>query len=121
MTARRVSFGINPIKAAPKYLNRRTVLDGIKFASQAEARRYTQLKLLERNGEVRGIKLQVPYRLEVGGILVCKYIADFVYEEKRKGEWASVTEDCKGYLTPMYRLKKKLLRATHGIELRESK
>lgn len=103
-----------------KYRNKPTTFAGIQFDSKREASRYQALRLLERNGEVRNIRRQVTYNLVVEGKLVCKYRADFVYEELRKGVWAEVVEDVKGYRTPMYRLKKKLLKAIYGFDVRET-
>lgn len=103
-----------------KYHNKPTMRGDIKFASKAEAQRYDQLCLLEKNGELRKLRLQVPFRLVVNGHLICRYIADFVYEELRKGVWSEVVEDRKGYATAAYRLKKKLMAACHGIDVRET-
>jgi hypothetical protein len=105
-----------------KYRNKPTEVDGLRFDSKKEATRWKQLRLLEANGEVRNIQRQVTYPLTVEGKLVCKYKADFVYEELRKGVWLSVTEDVKGQTNggPMriFRLKAKLMQAIHGIEIR---
>ncbi len=103
-----------------KYRNQPTSVADHDFASKSEAKRYEELLLLERNGEVRDIRLQVPYRLEFNGILICKYVADFVYNELRKGVWSEVVEDRKGYRTPIYRLKKKMMKVIKGIEIRET-
>ena len=103
-----------------KYRNKPTMRGNIKFASKAEAQRYDQLCLLEKNGELRKLRLQVPFRLVVNGSLICRYVADFVYEELRRGIWSEVVEDRKGYATPAYRLKKKLMLAIHGIAVRET-
>lgn len=121
-TGRRVLMGTHrkPAKS-PKYRNKVTERDGHRFDSKKEADRYAALCLLETAGRVRGLNLQVQYPLTVNGSLVCKYRADFVYEElQRDGSWAWVTEDVKGYKTPLYKLKKKLMRACHGIEVRET-
>ena len=116
-SARKVSFGMKP---GQKYRNKPTIVDGIRFASKKEAARWQQLLLLERNGEVRNIQLQVEYRLEIAGKLICKYRADFVYDLKTRGEWERQVEDVKGVRTPVYGLKKKLMRALLGIEIREA-
>lgn len=99
-----------------KYVNKKTVVDGITFASRREANRYSELRLLERAGEIQNLRLQVPYRLEVNGVLVCKYLCDFQYEEKGK----EVVEDCKGMRTPLYVVKAKLMLAVHGINVLET-
>lgn len=104
-----------------KHGNVRVEVDGIKFASKREAKRYQALKLLERGGRVRNLRLQVTYRLEVNGVLICRYRADFVYEELVEGgRWAEVVDDSKGYPNEVYPLKKKLMLACYGIAIRES-
>jgi hypothetical protein len=94
------------------------------FDSKKEAERYGQLKLMERGGVVKDIRTQVRYRLAINGIKICDYIADFVYFDKfsRPGAdpWKQIVEDTKGVRTPVYRLKKKLMLALHGIEIRET-
>lgn len=114
---RKITFGM---AGGQKYRAKPTIVDGIRFPSKKEARRWQDLLLLESNGEVRDIKRQVEYKLEVMGILICRYRADFNYEELRAGQWLAVVEDVKGYKTAEYRLKKKLMRACHGIEIRET-
>ena len=85
------------------------------FDSRREARRHEQLLLLEKARDIADLKRQVPFRLEVNGELVCTYKADFTYIKKG----VLVVEDAKGCKTPVYRLKKKLMRAVHGIEISE--
>jgi hypothetical protein len=115
---RKISFG-----TAPKYHNKptRKVIGGevIDFPSEREANAYANLVLLERAGRIRELKRQVSFKVEVAGKLVCRYVADFVYEEYLHGEWKRVVADAKGYPTPVYKLKKKLMAACLGIEIRE--
>lgn len=127
MTARLVRGYATATLGAPKrkYRNVPTMRGDRRFPSKAEANRYDQLKLLEKNGEVRNLKLQVSYPLKVNGKLVCRYRADFVYEERiHKGDgsviWREVVEDKKGFMTPAYRIKKNLMQACHGIDVRET-
>lgn len=115
---RRVEFGTH--KARPKYNNRRVEIEGEKFDSQREGNRWQQLRLLQRAEVIKDLKRQVPYRLTANGYHLCTYKADFVYLEYGHGEWFEVVEDSKGMITPMYRLKKKLMKALLGIEIRES-
>jgi uncharacterized protein DUF1064 len=110
-----------------KYRNKITEVNGIKFSSKKEAKRYKDLKLLQAAGEIRGLTLQETFVIKVNGVKICSYRCDFQYEEKdlqheEIGEifWVLVVEDCKGYRTPVYRIKKKLLQAVHGIEIRET-
>lgn len=91
----------------------------VRFASLKEARVYDSLKLLEAAGRIRDLRLQVPYPIEVDGRLVCRYIADFTFEEYQGGEWRPVVADAKGYPTPVYRLKRKLMAIVLGIDIRE--
>lgn len=98
-----------------KYGNVKTQVDGITFDSKREANRYCELKLMEREGSIKDLQLQVPYEIQVNGKKVCKYIADFVYVENDKQK----IEDAKGKRTAVYQIKKKLMRAVHGIEIEE--
>lgn len=100
----------------PKYRNVKTVIDGITFDSKKEAKRYTELALFQKAKVISGLQLQVRYDIIINDQLVCFYKADFVYIEK--GE--TVVEDVKGMLTPMYRLKKKLMKACHNIDIKET-
>ena len=98
-----------------KYHAVKTVIDGIRFDSKAEAARYNTLKLLERNGDISTLMVHPVYPLEVNGQKIGKYIADFVYWENGR----EVVEDVKGVKTPTYRLKAKLVKAIYGFEIRE--
>lgn len=103
------------MKRTPKYRNRKTEVDGITFASKAEARRYGELKLLEKAGEIENLILQPRYRLRVEGANVGTYVGDFFYLEDGR----PVVEDVKGVETAVFRLKAKMFRATYpDIELR---
>lgn len=121
-----------------KYFNVKTkASDGMVFDSTKEARRYEQLILLQRAGEISDLKRQVEYelipnqyetyerysktgkRLEDGKKLIERkvvYVADFVYTTKT-GE--VIVEDAKGFRTKDFILKRKLLLFRHGIKLRE--
>ena len=105
-----------------KFHNRITVVHGIKFHSMGEAGRYEELFLQQRNGLIRNLQLQVKYALHaLDGSVIAHYIADFEYEEKNcNGEFIRVTEDFKGVLTDMYKLKRKWMKAEHGIIIRET-
>lgn len=105
------------MKARAKYRNKKTVVDGIKFDSQREATRYSVLKIMQAAGVISELRLQVPYVITVNGLKICKYVADFVYVDKGR----EVVEDVKGMKTPTYNLKKKLMKAVHGIEIQEVK
>lgn len=97
-----------------KYGAVRTEVDGLSFASKKEATRYSALKLLERVGEISGLTLQPRFSLDVGGFHICTYVADFAYRDK---SGAQVTEDTKGVVTDVFAIKKRLMKAVHGINV----
>lgn len=105
-------------KGYRKYRNKPTEVDGILFDSKKEASRYCDLKLLERHGAISNLELQPEYHLKVGDIVVCRYSADFRYFDEQSGRL--VVEDVKGQRTDVYKLKKKLMLAVHGIEIYET-
>ena len=85
-----------------KYRAEQCVIDGIRFASKLEGRRYQQLRLMERAGEIRYLSRQKPYDLfAFGGEKVGRYVADFVYWNGTS--W--IIEDAKGVLTQLCRWK----------------
>jgi hypothetical protein len=103
-----------------------TVIHGVRFASKAEARRYSELLLLGMAGEIRDLELQPRVPLKVDGVKVGDYVADFRYQERAGidtvsgcDRWRDVTEDVKGVRTPVYRMKKKHVEAQYGIVIRE--
>lgn len=100
-----------------KYNNRKTVVDGITFDSAKEAARWCELRLLERAGAIRDLRRQVRYELipKQKNERAVNYIADFVYVENGK----TVVEDVKGYKTPEYVIKRKLMLWVHKIKISE--
>lgn len=100
-----------------KYRAKRVEVDGIRFDSRAEARRYGELRLLEAAGTISDLKLQVEYPIYLKGQYICTYRADFVYFDREKGEW--IIEDVKGVRTQVYRLKRRLVEASYGITITE--
>lgn len=96
-------------KGFRKFGNVPTVTDGRKFSSKAEAKRYSELKLLERAGQIKHLQCQPKFPLSVNNRHICAYIADFQYVEGRK----AVIEDVKGFRTPDYRIKAKLFMALY--------
>lgn len=92
-----------------KYHAQKIVIDGIKFDSKKESKRYLELKLMEKAGVIKDLQLQVSFMIcpkiptETKGAY---YRADFVYVENEK----KVIEDVKGFKTPEYILKRKLVK-----------
>ena len=105
-------------KKSSKFGAKKTIVDGITFDSKWESERYGQLKAMERGGIVTDLELQVKYDIVINDIKICKYIADFVYkEESPDGKIKEIVEDAKGFETPEFKLKKKLMKAVHGIDI----
>jgi hypothetical protein len=104
-----------PAPRRSKYGNVPTEAFGHKFASQIEAEHYVSLRSAERRGEIRGLIVHPRYRLEISGVTVCHYIADFEFSNKR-GEL--VVQDVKGVETPVFRLKRKLMKVLLGIDVK---
>ena len=107
-----------------KYKAVSTVIDGVRFASKAEAERYCELRLLLRAGEIENLEMQPKYPISINGVKICTYIADFRYVSRKQGpqgqEGHVVVEDVKGTKTPLYRLKKKLVEALYpGVKIEE--
>lgn len=104
-----------------KYNSRACEIDGYRFASAKEGRRYRTLRLMEKAGEISDLKLHTAYELAVNGVKVCTYIDDFNYRNEKTQ--ARVTEDVKGYrhgtVYRIFQIKAALLLALHGIEVVE--
>lgn len=103
---------------ALKFKNIPTEVDGVAFSSKKEARRYGELRLLERAGEITGLKVQPSFPLDVNGVPICRYVGDFEY--RREG--VRVVEDVKSPVTrkhPVYRIKAKLFAAVFGFQITE--
>lgn len=94
-------------------------------ASKKEHNRANQLKLMQRAGVISELREQVPYVLipaqydKAGKLLerACRYIADFVYRDE---DGNLVVEDTKGFKTPEYKIKRKLMLQVHGIRIKET-
>lgn len=108
-----------------KFHNRSVVVNGEFFDSKKEARRYKELLLLQRSGQIHDLKRQVRYLLiptqydEEGRCLerCCNYFADFVYRQK---DGTLVVEDTKGVRTADYIIKRKLMLEKYSIRILET-
>ena len=106
-----------------KYRNRKVTRNGITYDSQKEANRHAVLKMLERAGKITDLQRQVKFELlpsqkDTKGKVIeraCSYVADFTYYENG----VYTVEDTKGYRTPEYKLKKKMMLYFHGIKIKE--
>ena len=117
-----------------KYRNKKVRANGVMHASKKELRRWNELLLLQRAGQIKDLKRQVKFVLipaqreddiigKRGGIkqgkLIereCSYIADFTYTDKN-GNF--VVEDTKGIRTKDYVIKRKLMLYVHEIRIKE--
>lgn len=110
-------------RGGSKYNNIRTVLDGITFDSKAEAKRWAELRLLEKAKRISKLRRQVPYELvpptsrpSGGKERGVTYIADFVY---LGDDGREVVEDVKGASPDVWVIKRKLMLWRHGVEVVE--
>ena len=105
-------------RSCNKYHSQKTIIDGIKFDSKKEAKRYIELKLMERARAISDLQTQVRFPIikksQYGKEIV--YIADFTYIEDGK----LVVEDTKGFKTDVYLLKRRLMQEVHGITIKET-
>lgn len=112
-------------KDKKKYHNKPTEADGHKFASKNEEKRYQELKLMVLSGDIADLELHPRYPIFINDIKVCTYVADFKYLDvkasKEAGEMIRVVEDVKGTPSPVYTLKKRMVKAYYGIEIKEIK
>ena len=95
-----------------KYGAKPIVIDDIRFSSQAEGKRYQQLKILLDMGNIKWFIRQPSFDLP-GGV---RYVADFLIV------WADgnvTVEDVKGMKTPEYKMKKKQVEAIYPITIKE--
>jgi hypothetical protein len=93
-----------------KYSAIRTVCAaGHRHDSKMEAARCDDLTALEAAGHITRLEQQPEFRVEINGKLMCRYVADFAWFTSD----CRVVEDVKGVVTPMFRLKQKLVEASH--------
>jgi len=105
-----------------KYKAVPTVVDGVRFASKAEAKRDWELQQLAKAGDIINLKRQPRFPLVVNGVKVCTYVADWQYEEiqvvrpklcRAYSVRKPVVEDKKGFRTKEWALKFKLAKALY--------
>ena len=114
-------------KRSNKYGAKRTRVNGIWFDSKREAERYKLLKAMQMAREITDLELQPEFPLMIGDRPVLmrskgypngrrvKYIADFRYEQDGK----TIIEDCKGFRTEVFKLKKALVEAIYDVKIQE--
>lgn len=100
------------MKKYNKYKNKKVTINNITFDSKKEAKRYQELKLMEKAGLITNLALQPKFLLQDKfkhknkTYRKIEYIADFSYV--RLEDIVFVIEDVKGLKTDVYRLKEKM-------------
>ena len=95
-----------------KYKSKSVVVDGHKFPSQLEAKRYTELKMMQRSGRISNLKLQPRFELQPSfkkngkTYRKIEYVADFQYLDNKTKK--TVIEDTKGFETDVFKIKLKM-------------
>ncbi|MDD5551344.1 MAG: DUF1064 domain-containing protein [Candidatus Omnitrophica bacterium] len=102
-----------------KMRNKITTIDGIKFRSKREGKFYCDLKVMKNVGEVVSFSMQVPF---IVGIDIRYYLDYKVHFADGRIEYWDVKpreKDNKRFTTPLYKLKKQLMKRDYGIEIIE--
>ena len=116
------------VRRKNKYNAKVTEVDGIVFASKAEAAYYNQLKILKKAGEIKDFEMQVKFTLmdrfyhptktrksgEPSVVGAITYTPDFIVEEN---DGSKHVIDVKGHRTPIFNLKAKLFMRQYGIPI----
>ena len=98
-----------------KYKNKRFNTREGWFDSKSEWHRWVFLKGRLKAGEIYDLKRQVKFSIDINDQHICEYIADSTYYTK-SGKY--VVEDYKGVILDLFKLKAKLVKALHGIEVK---
>ena len=106
------------------------------FDSKREYSRYKALRRLLNEGAIKDLNRQKKFVLipaqrepdtfgarggkKKGKIIEreCAYYADFTYYDVKSGKY--IVEDCKGFRTKDYKIKKKLMLYVHGVRITET-
>lgn len=110
-------------KGKSKYRNRKKEVDGITFDSEKEAKMYATYKLLKRSGEIKSFERQVKMPITINNKHIANYFLDFKVEySDGRIEYIDVKakdkETQKWITTDVFQLKKKLVQAIYGIEIK---
>lgn len=104
-----------PEKRKNKYNNKQIKVNGILYHSKNEYARECILRTQQKAGIIKDLKRQIEFSLDVDGVHICNYVADWSYTVT-KGN-IPVVEDFKGVITDVFRIKSNLMKACHGIEV----
>lgn len=96
--------------------------DLLYFPSKKEARRWSELVVLQDAGKICGLMRQVEFELKsaAGEIQtpkgrVMKHIVDFCYYDEKRQQW--IYEDAKGMDTEIGWLKRQLVKLFYGYDI----
>ena len=105
-------------KKPTKYHAVKTLVGDVLCDSMAEARRWRVLQAMEATGLITRLRPHPAFPLVVNGQKIGVYIADAEYSTR---DGRRVVEDTKSQptKTPVYNLKKRLMKALHNIEIHE--
>lgn len=121
---------VPPKTKESKYHNIKTEVNGIKFDSKKEAKRYLEMMARQEAGEIDDLRIQVNFTLQEGytkpngeRVRAIVYKADFTYKKRdgNGGYTLYIVEDVKSKATKTrtYEIKKKLMREKFRIEVQE--
>lgn len=82
--------------------------------SKSQSYRAFELKRQQEKGLISNLQEEVYFDLKVNGILITRYRADFVYNDAHGKQ---VVEDVKGFVSPIFQIKQKLMQACLGITI----
>ena len=108
-----------------KYRNVPCQRSGEHYRSKREADRHQELQLMMFAGEISLLRREVGYELAPSvkfsgskrATPALRYVADFVYLDRDR---RVIVEDCKGFRTQVYLIKRHLMKTVHGIEVLET-
>lgn len=113
-----------------KYRNKRVQTPHGVFSSVREWRRYGELLLMEKAGAISLLERQHRFPIEINGVKICTYVSDFDYKDK--DGWLVVEDVKPNFKTEasrkryqatapyrMFLLKKRLMLALNGIDVKE--
>lgn len=111
-----------------KYRNKPVTVDGIRFDSKKEYYRWCELKQMEKAGKITRLTRQERYHFyDYNDVPIAfdsnrklTYVADFAYFYEIDGNVLLAVEDVKGMKTPVYKIKKALMKHLNNIDIIET-
>ena len=100
-----------------KYRAQPVVTDEGRFASKKEWADWCALKVREKAGLISDLERQVTFALSINNQKICSYVADAVFVDTTTKQ--RIVADSKGVSTPVFKLKKRLMKALLNITVQE--